>query len=192
MINFLQLTRSRLRQKILAYYFTNPIRGMYLRQAASILEEDPGNLSKEFAKLEKEGVFIAEMRGNQKHFYLNKKYPLYNELKSILFKTVGIEGCLKRIIKNLGDIDLSFIYGSYAANKENASSDVDLLIVGSPNEDKLLNEIDSAENLLGREINYNIYSAKEFKQRLKTKDNFITNILERPKIILKGELDAVR
>lgn len=192
MINFLQLTRSRLRQKILSYYFTNPTKDLYLRQAASMLGEDPGNLSKEFTKLEKEGVFIAEMQGNQKHFCLNKKYPLYNELKSILFKTVGVEGCLKKIIKNLKDVDLSFIYGSYAANKENASSDVDLLIVGSPDEDKLLHEIDSAENLLGREINYNVYSAKEFKRRLKTKDSFITNILKRPKIILKGELDAVR
>ena len=191
MVSFLHLTKSRLRQKILSYYFTNPTKRLYVRQAASILEEDPGNLSKEFSRLEKEGVFIAEMQGNQKHFYLNKQYPLHNELKSILFKTVGVEGRLKEIIAKMKGVQLSFIYGSYATNNENASSDVDLLIVGKLDEDKLLKEIESAERILGREINYNIYPPKEYKEKLKRKDNFITNILKRPKIILKGEIDAI-
>ena len=191
MVNFLQLTKSRLRQKILSYYFTNPTNQLYVRQLASILREDPGNLSKELCKLENEGVFIAETKGNQKHFYLNKRYPLYNELKSILFKTVGVEGRLKDIIGKMKGVQLSFIYGSYAANKENASSDVDLLIVGNPNEDELLERIESAEQSLGREINYNIYPAKEFKEKRKKRDNFITNILKRPKTMLKGDLDAI-
>ena len=190
MVNFLQLTRSRLRQKILSYYFTNPTRRLYLRQAASILKEDPGNLSKEFFRLEKEGVFISEAQGNQKHFYLNRQYPLYNELKSILFKTAGVEGRLKDMVGKTKGIRLSFIYGSYAANKENASSDVDLMIVGNPDEDKLLKDVEAAERILGREVNYNIYPVTEFKKRLKNRDSFITNILNSPKMILKGEIGA--
>jgi len=191
MVSFLQLTKSRLRQKILCYYFTNPADRLYVRQLASILSEDPGNLSKELCNLENEGVFIAETKGNQKHFYLNKQYSLYNELKSILFKTVGVEGRLKEIIGKTKGVQLSFIYGSYAANKENASSDVDLLIVGNPNENELLERIESAEQALGREINYNIYPTAEFKEKRKRKDNFIANILKRPKIMLKGDLNAI-
>ena len=191
MVNFLQLTKSRLRQKMLVYYFTNPAKRLYLRQAASILKEDPGNLSKEFSRLEKEGVFIAENQGNQKYFYLNRQYSLYDELKSILFKTIGIEGRLKGIIEKTKGVQLSFIYGSYAANKENASSDVDLLIVGEVEEDELLKEIESAERVLGREINYNVYPPKEFREKLKRKDNFVANILKRPKIILKGKINAI-
>jgi len=191
MVNFLQLTKSRLRQKILSYYFTNPASQLYVRQLAAILSEDPGNLSKELCRLENEGVFITETKGNQKHFYLNKRYPLYNELKSILFKTVGVEGRLKDIIGKMKGVQLSFIYGSYAANKENASSDVDILIVGNPNENELLERIESAEQALGREINYNVYPAVEFKEKRRREDNFITNILKRPKIILKGDLGAI-
>ena len=191
MINFFQLTKSRLRRKLLVYYFTNPSKRLYVRQAASILKEDAGNLSKEFSRLEKEGVFIVEAQGNQKHFYLNKSYPLYKELKSILFKTTGVEGRLKEVVGKIKGVRLSFVYGSYAAGKENASSDVDLLIVGDPDEDSVLKEIESAEEILGREINYNIYPVKEFKEKLKSKDSFIFNILKRPKIILKGEIDAV-
>jgi hypothetical protein len=44
---------------------------------------------------------------------------------------------------------------------------------------------------LGREINYNIYPPAEFNEKKRKKDSFITNILKRPKIILKGALGAI-
>lgn len=191
MVKFLQLTKSRLRQKILSYYFTNPAECLYLRQLASILKEDAGNLSKELSRLEREGVFTAQKKGNQKYFSLNQSYALFKELKSIVFKTVGIEGQLKRIIQDTKGIQLSLIYGSYAAGKEHAISDIDLLIVGNPDEDKLIKEIESTEKLLGREINYNIYPVQEFKEKIKRRDSFIMNILKRPKIILKGKIDGI-
>lgn len=164
---------------------------MYLREVSAILKEDPGNLSKEFNKLEKEGIFISARRGNQKYFSLNKKYPLYKEFKSIIFKTIGVEGSLREIIENTEGILFSFIYGSFAQNKENSKSDIDLLIVGNPDEDRLIQRIEHLEKRLQREINYNVYPKKEFKERIRKNDLFILNILKRPKIILRGSLDGV-
>ena len=191
MVNFLEITRSRLRQSLLSYFFTNSDAKLYLREVASILKEDPGNLSKEFAKLEKEGIFASTLRGNQKHFSLNKNYPLYRELKSIIFKTIGVEGSLRALIESTDGILLSLIYGSFAQNRENAISDIDLLIVGNPNEDKLMQKIEDLEKRLQREINYNIYPEEEFKKKIRKKDSFILNILKRPKIILKGSLKSL-
>lgn len=191
MVNFLEITRSRLRQNLLSYFFTNPDAKLYLREVASTLKEDPGNLSKEFAKLEKEGVFTSTLRGNQKHFSLNKSYPLYKELKSIIFKTIGVEGSLKKLIESTDGILFSFIYGSFAQKKENTISDIDLLIVGDPNEDDLMRKIENLEKKLQREINYNIYPEEEFKKRIRKKDSFILNILKRPKKLLKGNLNGI-
>ena len=191
MVNFLEITRSRLRQNLLSYFFTNPDAKLYLREVASILKEDPGNLSKEFAKLEKEGIFTSTLRGNQKHFSLNKSYPLYKELKSIIFKTIGVEGSLKKLIESTDGILFSFIYGSFAQNKENTISDIDLLIVGCPNEDDLMQKIENLEKRLQREINYNIYPEEELKKKIRNKDSFILNVLKRPKKILKGKLNGI-
>ena len=188
MVNFLEITRSHLRQKLLSYFFANQEANLYLREIASLLTEDAGNLSKELIKLEKEGIFISNIRGNQKYFFLNKKYPLYKELKSIIFKTIGLKGSLKNIINEIRGISLSFIYGSFAQNKENHISDIDLFIIGNPNEDKLMEKIEGLEKRLQREINYNIYSEKEFEMKIRKKDSFILNILKRPKIILKGTI----
>lgn len=191
MINILEITKSKLRKKLLCYFFTNPSANLYLREIASILYEDAGNLSKEFNKLEKAGIFVSTIRGNQKYFSLNKKHPLYKELKSIVFKTIGVEGSLKKIINESNGIKLSFIYGSFAWHKDNTMSDIDLLIVGNPNEDSLIEKIEDLEKRLQREINYNIYPEKEFREKIRKKDSFLLNILERPKIILKGSRDGI-
>lgn len=191
MANLLEITKSRLRQKTLSYFFTNSDANLYLREIASILKEDAGNLSKELANLEKKGIFNSNLRGNQKYFCLNKKYPLYEELNSIIFKTIGIEGNLRKIVNEIDGIIFSFIYGSFAQNKENNTSDIDVLIVGNPDEDELMKRIDDLEKKLGREINYNIYPKEEFKEKIRKKDSFILNILKRQKIILKGSLNGI-
>jgi len=189
MINLIEITKSRLRQKLLTYFFTNPSLSLYVREIAAILHQDPGNLSKELNKLKKAGLFISSVKGKQKYFSLNTKHPLYKELKSIIFKTVGVEGALKNIITNTKGIVLSFVYGSFAKNKQNDLSDIDLLIIGNPDEDKLMAEIESLEKKLLREINYNIYQKREFTNMLKKKDSFVTNIIKRPKIMLKGSIN---
>ena len=188
MTDFLQLTKSRLRRKILSYFYTNPGARLYLREIASILKEDPGNLSKEFFKLEEEGVFISTRRGNQKCLYLNTDYPLFKELKSIVFKTIGVEGRLKEMMADIEGIKAAFIYGSFASNREKMTSDIDLFIIGNPDEDKLIQCIESLEKMLQREINYNIYPPEEYSRKLKIGDSFLKNILKRPKIILRGKV----
>ncbi|MBL7171072.1 MAG: nucleotidyltransferase domain-containing protein [Candidatus Omnitrophica bacterium] len=190
-MDVLNIKRSRTRQKLLAHFFTNPNSNLYVREIASILSEDPGNISKELYRLENAGIFTSYKRGNQKHYSVNKKSPLYSELRSIIFKTIGVNGALKDMINSMVGIELSFIYGSFAQNKENSASDIDLLIVGKPDEDRLIQKIESLEKRLQREINYNIYSSKEFQEKFMKKDSFIVNIIKRRKILLKGSINEI-
>ncbi len=69
------IANSKLRKKLIAYYFSNIEAEHYLREIASILNLDPSNLSKELNALEKEGVFISQVRGRIKLYRLNKSYP---------------------------------------------------------------------------------------------------------------------
>jgi predicted nucleotidyltransferase len=190
MINFLEITKSRLRNKILLHFFTNVDDEMYLREMALRLKEDPGNLSKELSKLEREGIFISQFRGKQKYFFLNKAYSLFNELKSIIFKTIGIQGSLQNIINEISGIVSAFIYGSFATGKENASSDIDLCLIVKDsvfNEHNFISKIDGLGKTISREINYIYYSEEEWKKQINENDSFIINIKMGPKIILKGD-----
>ena len=91
----MEIFKSNLRRKLLIYFYTHPDTNLYLREIAALIDADPGNLSKELSRLKKEGVFLVKDRGNQKYFLLNKEYYLYNELRSIIFKKIGIKKKIK-------------------------------------------------------------------------------------------------
>ncbi|MHB1336002.1 MAG: winged helix-turn-helix domain-containing protein [Candidatus Humimicrobiaceae bacterium] len=116
MLNYFELTKSKVRRKILSYFFSNTEQELYLREIARLIDEDPGNLSKELSKLEKEQLFISRFRGNQKYYYLNKEYPLFNEIKSVIFKTIGVKGLIQNLVTYSNGVITAFIYGSYANN----------------------------------------------------------------------------
>jgi len=190
MVNFLEITRSRLRNKILLHFYTNPKDELYLREISVVLDEDPGNLSKEMSKLEREGIFLSRSSGKQKYFSLDKNYPLYGELKSIIFKTIGIQGSIQEIINETDGIIAAFIYGSFASGEETSDSDVDLcLIVNNEifDEDKFISKTNDLEKSISREINYIYYSEDEWKDKIIQKDSFIDSIEKGKKIILEGE-----
>lgn len=186
--------KSALRAKILLYFFTNPDARLYVREMAKVFRVDATNLSKELSRLEQEGVFASQVRGRQKYFTLKKEgeYPFYNELRSLVFKTIGVEGGLKSFLERIGGIECAFIYGSFAKGKESAESDIDMMIIGTPDQDALLEKFEAFEKDVGREINYNVYSSREFKKRRAAKDSFVTNVIKSKKIFLKGSLDEIR
>lgn len=79
------LLNPKLRHKLLAYSFTHSDASYYVRELALLINEDPGNLSRELRKLEREGIYQSVKKGNAKFYSLDKQYPLFNELKKITF-----------------------------------------------------------------------------------------------------------
>ena len=142
--------------------------------------------------MEKEGVLVSEYKANARYFKANKKYPLYRELKSIVFKTVGVAGSIKEVLTEVNNVSFAFIYGSYAKGKENYLSDIDVVIIGKVDEDKLIKEFDKLEDRLKREINYKLYRLKGFKQEAGGKEPFISEVLRDKKIMLAGEEHELR
>ena len=125
-----------------------------------------------------------------RYFSLNKNYPLYDELKSIIFKTIGIQGSIQKITNEADGIVAAFIYGSYASGEETSASDVDLCLIINDNifdEDKFISKISDLEKSISREINYLYYSMDEWKDKINQKDSFIESIKNGQKIILKGD-----
>ena len=163
------LRSTKLRKKLLNYAFTHTEASYYVRELANLISEDPGNLSRELAALEREGLFTSSRKGNLKFYALNTSYPLFKELKDIIFKTGGVEGSLRELVKEFDGIKRAFIYGSYAANREKESSDIDLFIVGSIIENEWIIELNKVGQKLNREINYVYYGEDEFKRKIKEK-----------------------
>lgn len=182
------LLKTKLRRKLLTYSFTHPDENYYVRELASLIDEDAGNLSRELRKLEEEGLYYSFYKGRTKFYSLNKNYSLFKELKKIIFKTEGVEGSLRDLVSKYKGISLAFIYGSYAKNKEKKTSDIDLVLVGKFSRYEFTKQVRSLESKLNREINFSFYSKEEFNKERKKEGGFLNVIIKDKIIILKGKL----
>ncbi len=178
--------RSKTRQRLLAYYFTNPGARLHLRDLAKQIGVDPSNLSKELTRLEREGLFRSEVNGRQKYFLLNRQYPLFNEVRSIVAKTVGAVPLLAQSFNKVEGIHEAYLYGSFARDQQVASSDIDVLVIGKPDSDALEQIVRKLERQLGREINYTVSTPKEFQLRRSRKDTFLENVWHNKRVSLLG------
>ena len=187
-MDILSIQKSKLREDLLTLYFTNTEKKYYLRELERMLKHSVANIRRELLRLEKAGLFFREERGNQVYYYLNKSFPLFDELRSIIFKTSGVPQILHNALVNLKDKDIgyAFIYGSFAKKEEREDSDIDLLIVGKVNEDELIEELNELEQKLQREINYSMYSKEEFQIQKEKRNSFILDVIEGGKIFLIG------
>lgn len=177
----LNLNKSKIRRDILFLFFLEKQNSYYIRELERILGFSAGNIRRELIALKEEGIIDFVKKGNQSHYYLNKKSPIFNEIKSIISKTIGLEFKIKKCLEPITGIKEAFIFGSFAKEKEHSLSDIDLMIIGSVDEDILIPRISKTEELLGREINYHLISEDEWKKR-KDKDSFIKSITSSPVI----------
>ena len=176
--------RSEARRRLLRYYFTNPTARHHLRDLAERLSIDPSNLSKELRRLEREGLFLSEVSGRQKYFRVNREYPLFREVRNIVAKTIGAVPIIRQSLKKIDGIDAACLYGSYARNQQDAASDIDVLIGGTPREEMLAQAVRTLERQLGRQINYTVLAPKEFGLRRARKDAFLENVWHNKRVSL--------
>lgn len=185
-----ELTKNR--AELLRLFFTNPDQSFYMQEIGRILDKKPGNFQRVINNMEKEGVLMSERKANARYFKANKEYPLYEEMKNIVFKTVGVTGGIKDVLEKIGSIDYAFIYGSYAKASESYLSDIDLIVVGKCDEDKLIKNFDHLEALLKRDINYKLYTISELRKEVKQKEPFLLNILHDKKVMIIGDENDLR
>jgi predicted nucleotidyltransferase len=181
---------SKSRQKLLALFLTHPDERFYLKQLRRDLSIASSRLLQdELAKLEAVGFLTSMREANTRFYRVNKAFPLYPELKSMIFKTIGLADFLRQSLDELGEIRVAFIYGSVAKNREEARSDVDLMVIGDVDMDKLHAVIHRAEDALVREINTSVFGFEDWKKQLAAKKAFVRDVAEGPKLFLIGGED---
>jgi predicted nucleotidyltransferase len=176
----------------LTHFFSHPDERFYARELARRLEEHYNAVWRELSNLEAIGLLASEEHAGVKYYWLNPRFPIYEELKRIILKTTGLGQTLREDLKQLGVVDWAFIYGSVAAGDEDLLSDIDLMLVGEVDLTALSEVIAGLEDQLGRAINYLVLSQAELVQRSAEGEPFITNVLAGPKILLIGEENALR
>lgn len=180
------------RRNVLALLFGNPDSEFYLRQIVRQTGTGVGAVQRELATLADAGLIVRSPDGNQVYFRANRESPVFEELRSLVAKTMGVADVLRTALLELDigkAIRYAFIFGSVATGSQITSSDVDLMIVGPMKLSDLVPALRSAGRSLDREVNVSVFTFDDVHAKAEANQHFITRVLEQPKIMLIGDED---
>lgn len=181
------------RKRILGLLLLHPDSQYHVREIARLTKTTAGTLHRELSKLAEAQVLLREISGKQVLYQANVNYPLYQELKSILKKTSGLMEVLEEALQAFKDkIKAAFIYGSVASGKETLGSDIDVIIIGEIMFSDAVKALYSSQALLKREINPKVYKQSEWNDLLNKKNNFVKEVIKKPKIFIVGDINDLR
>ena len=184
---------NRVQQRVLGILFGNPARSFYSNEIVSLAGSGTGAAFRELKRLADAGIVTVEKIGRQKHYQANPECPVFDELRGLVLKTVGLVDVLRAALAPLaGRIELAFVYGSVAKGSDTADSDIDLLVVSDDlSHAQLFEALEEATGQLGRTVNPTVYSRAEFNQRQRGENAFITRVVEQPKLWVLGNANAL-
>lgn len=179
------------RQRVLAVLFGNPDRSFYSNEVIALAQSGTGAVQRELAALSAAGLLAVSKQGNQKHYQANRQSPVFDELRGLVLKTMGLADVLRAAMAPLASrIELAFVYGSVAKQQDTAQSDVDVMIVSpSLGYADVYSALESAASTLGRKVNPTLYTRAEIAKRIKQDNAFVTRVLQGQKIWLMGAED---
>jgi hypothetical protein len=173
------LFTGKIRVKLLTKFLLNPASKVYLRGLERDLGVSSNTVRLELNKLSEMHLIEIqeeETGTNKKNYAVNTSHPLFNSLRGIILKYVGIDQILEQIIHKLGNLDKVYLTGDLAIG--NNSSFVDLVLVGNIDKAYLHKLVDKVEPLIGKKIRVGVFSASEFSEDYLKELGVVIDLLE--------------
>ena len=91
-------------------------------------------------------------------------------------ESIGAPSVLRRALTGIAGIERALVFGSYARGDIRVDSDIDLLVIGTPDRDDLTDRLEVAGREIGRPVNEVVMSASELEERRARGDRFLASI----------------
>ena len=183
---------TRTQQRLFSLLFGQPQRTFLATELIRLAGIGRGTVQRELKRLIDTGLVTVMPVANQKHLRANLDSPVFEELVSIVRKTIGLAEPLRKALQQAGaQIHVAILVGSVARHTDKAASDIDLLIVS---DDLTLEDtyemLDPVEKQLDRKINPTLYTTDEFNHRRKRQNRFLSAVLGGDHVVLIGAVDG--
>lgn len=155
------LITSKTRIKLLLKFFLNANNTGYLKNLEQEFEESSNGIRLELNKFEEAGLLVSNHVGNKKVFQANKNHPLFFDIHSIILKYTGVDKIIEDVVNRLGNVQSVYLVGTLAKGLD--SKIIDIIIIGDINKEYLHNLINKVEPIIGKNINYLLYTDEEFQ-----------------------------
>ena len=189
-----RLFTSKTRVAILNQFVLNSDLEYHIRGMSRLIQITPILVQKELKNLEQLGILKKRRIGQMVLYSLNRKSCIIDDLKRIFLKTeiFGAQLLADLDEKDKAEICFALIYGSFTKGVETTSSDIDLLVVGSIDEDLMLRSITETEEKTGRQISLILWTEKEFAEKIREKVPLVKELVKTDVIMILGDPNEFR
>ncbi|MGN9845579.1 hypothetical protein ACTMTI_46415 [Nonomuraea sp. H19] len=190
--SLLPLFRSNTVGEFLAWTYLHPDDEYSIAELVKLLGATQPTLSREADRLVAAGLLIERRRGNLRLLRANTDTIMAKPLTDLLAVTYGPAAVLEPLLRDIPGIEEAYIYGSWAARFANhpgpPPKDVDVLVIGTADDDDLYTAARTAERALGREVNIHRISSASWRQD--GPDPFVASVRGKPlyPLIQEGEV----
>ena len=157
----LPILRSQQQGEILALLLGDPDLELSLTDIAARTGAPHPSVYREIQRAEQAGLVTTRKMGNMRLVRANTASPYYPGLADVLTRAFGVPAVLAEVLRPVGGIAAAYIYGSWAARHDGQAGqrpvgDIDVLVLGEPDRDRLYDALSTAEERLGRPIQVTI------------------------------------
>ena len=188
----LPLFRSEGQAKVLTEIFL-AADGMTLSEIARRQHLSPSTVHHEVQRLERSGIVRSDRIGRNRIVHPDQSSQVFPEISGLILKAFGPLRVLRDVIEDVPNIAEAHIYGSWARRYRGelgrVPSDIDVIVIGSPDPDDVYAACRRAERRLRMDVNPVIVSSRDWKAG---STSFLKQVRKDELVSLKEKSDANR
>ena len=154
-----ELITSKTRLRLLIKFFISQANRGYLNGLATEMGESTNSIRKELNHLQSAGYLDKIKVDNKVEYKANTKHPLYDVLRKVVLKHLGLEDVVDTVLERMGPVKDIILVGDYALG--NDSGKIEVFLIGEQlNMDYIAQLEEKIEQLIKRKISF--YLATKF------------------------------
>ncbi len=153
------LIKSKTRLRLLIKFFISQANRGYLNGLASEMNESTNSIRKELNNLHDAGYLIKIKNENKIEYQANIKHPMFNIIKKVIHKHLGIEDMIETVLDRMGNVKKIILVGDYAKGID--SGKIEAFLIGDNLDMEYITNLEiKVEKLIKRKISF--YLANKF------------------------------
>jgi len=159
-----KLITSKTRLRLLIKFFINQANSGYLNGLATEFNESTNSIRKELNHLSEAGYLEKFKDQNKVAYKANTNHPLFEILQKVVYKHLGLEEIIERVLERMGPVQKMLLVGDYAEGRDSGTIDV-VLIGGKLNTEYIEALEKKVEDLIDRKVNFYLASKQNPNQK---------------------------
>ena len=155
MLNKIITSRTRLR--LLIKFFISQANKGHLNGLANEMGESTNSIRKELNHLYDAGYLNKVKNENKVEYQVNSKHPLYETLRKVVLKHLGLEDIVDAVLEKMGNVKKILLIGDYAEGKD--TGNIEIFLIGNDLNMNYINQLEpKIEKIIDRKVSFYLSS----------------------------------